>query len=181
MASSLIRTVFCIAALLFHEARGANHIIAPTSSNAKRWECCDPYSNLAVETGDTLTFEYSTNHDVMKMSDNTCGATGNTELGNNAVGGGSGNYPNKYMYTVTQADEAAGTIYFACSYTGIGTYTHCTGGQKITVTVAAPASTSPNPSTSSGSPNTNTNNAKTLSIGVAMGGLVVQAFASLAA
>eukprot|EP00427_Karlodinium_veneficum_P041555 CAMPEP_0169257954 /NCGR_PEP_ID=MMETSP1016-20121227/41154_1 /TAXON_ID=342587 /ORGANISM="Karlodinium micrum, Strain CCMP2283" /LENGTH=72 /DNA_ID=CAMNT_0009339857 /DNA_START=58 /DNA_END=276 /DNA_ORIENTATION=+ len=37
------------------------------------------------------------------------------------------------------------------------------------------------PSTSSGSPDTNANNAKTLSIGVAMGGLVVQAFASLAA
>lgn len=97
----------------------------------------DPYDPITASVGDKLVFNFNKYHDVQKMKDDGCGPDGNTEVANNKVGGGEGDLTNKYTYTVTADDKTAGTIYFSCSYGPVGRYTHCTGGQKLTVTVVS--------------------------------------------
>merc|ERR1719491_1818652 len=131
----------CVSSSLAKDGECADHAVYTVSASdgAQRlsWMPGSVVQMTGVKSpavGDTITFWYGTTHDVMKMSDNTCGADGNTELATNSVGGGKFDLVNKYTYTVTSADQTAGTIYFSCSYPS-GTYGHCGAGQKLTVTV----------------------------------------------
>jgi len=98
------------------------------------------YQPIAAKVGEKVMFHYNAYHDVQKMSDSSCGKTGNTEMANNSIGGGEpANDVNKYTYTVTAADLVAKTIYFSCSYYPAGSYDHCGKNQTLTVTVSAAA------------------------------------------
>merc|ERR1740130_1026937 len=121
-----------------HLAEGAQKVVTSTTGVAK-WSV-GTYGDLTAAVCDTLVFNYNAYHDVIKMSDGTCGPTGNTELANNAAGGGTSPNPNKYTYTVQPADGGS-TLYFSCSYAPAGSYGHCTNGQKLKVTVAAAGGT----------------------------------------
>jgi len=99
------------------------------------------FQPIAAKVGEKVMFHYNAYHDVQKMSDSSCGKTGNTEMANNSIGGGSGADVNKYLYTVTAADLVAKTIYFSCSYYPAGSYDHCGKNQTLTVTVSAAATT----------------------------------------
>lgn len=78
-----------------------------------------PYTDIASSPGDTIVFEWGTNHNVYLMPDdaayNACNFTGATNLGDIS--------PVEYVYT-------NGTEYFACEVSG-----HCLAGQKVTVTM----------------------------------------------
>ena len=108
-------------------------------AGSEEWSTASSYSAMSASVGDVISFSYSASHDVWKMADATayaaCDATGGTELGDNAVGGGSGGLTNVYEYTVTSADLTAGTLYFGCSYWPSGAWSHCVAGQAISVSV----------------------------------------------
>ena len=108
-------------------------------AGSEEWSTASSYSAMSASVGDVISFSYSAYHDVWKMADATayaaCDATGGTELATNEVGGGSGDLINVYEYTVTEEDLEAGTIYFACSYYPLGTWSHCFEGQALSVTL----------------------------------------------
>mmetsp|Transcript_21369 Transcript_21369/g.23714 ORF Transcript_21369/g.23714 Transcript_21369/m.23714 type:complete len:238 (+) Transcript_21369:42-755(+) len=100
----------------------------------------DQYASV----GDTLLFQHTRVHDVQKMIDeeafDTCDA--NSVIEEITRGDFCDGSSNKFCttYTVTQEDEDAGEIYFACSgpkpdLNTVGNYQHCLNGQKIRVIV----------------------------------------------
>ena len=117
-----------IALLCARHALGAT-LTVTNDDGSEEWSTASSYSAMSASVGDVISFSYSAYHDVWKMADATayaaCSATGGTELGDNAVGGGSGSLTNVYEYTVTSADLTAGTIYFGCSYYPLGSWSHC--------------------------------------------------------
>ena len=109
-------------------------------AGSMEWSTAASYTPMmGHKVGDVIEFRYNAYHDVWKMADATayaaCDATGGTELATNEVGGGSGDLINVYEYTVTEEDLEAGTIYFACSYYPLGTWSHCFEGQALSVTL----------------------------------------------
>ncbi len=137
-----MRTAFTAytALALLATAHSATLVVTDDNGNAQ-WAAGDvSYSTMSASVGDVISFSYNSYHDVQKMADAAayaaCSGTGATELAGNDVGGGSGTLENKYEYTVTSDDLAAGTIYFACSYYPAGDWGHCVEGQAISVTVS---------------------------------------------
>lgn len=146
-----MRTAFTAytALALLATAHSATLVVTDDNGNAQ-WAAGDvSYSTMSASVGDVISFSYNSYHDVQKMADAAayaaCSGTGATELAGNDVGGGSGTLENKYEYTVTSDDLAAGTIYFACSYYPWYSFDHCVEGQKFAVTVTAGATTTPAP------------------------------------
>lgn len=147
-----------IAALLVAQTHAAAHMhhvkMIGETGMMSSWKAEGPgYQPIAAKVGEKVMFHYNAYHDVQKMSDSSCGNTGNTEMGNNSIGGGTtagGGDTNKYVYTVTAADLVATTIYFSCSYYPAGSYAHCGLNQTLTVTVSAGAARTAAPSHSGG-------------------------------
>jgi len=141
-----------VIAFLALGARGAEHIVTDKGGK-KHWGNArnQAYATIKGKVGDTVVFNFNGGQDVQKMSDATCGTTGNTKLASTTVGGGvsgGSGLTNKFTYTVTAADVTAGAIFFASS-TPSGSYGLCNAGTKITVTTAdASASSTASPSTS---------------------------------
>jgi len=137
----------CVVAFLALGVRGAEHIVTEAKTlklgvvggGKKQWSASSgAYPTIKGKVGDTVVFNFNGGHDVQKMSDATCGTTGNTKLASTTVGGGvsgGSGLTNKFTYTVTAADVTAGAITFACSEPS-GSYGHCNAGQKITVNTA---------------------------------------------
>ena len=80
--------------------------------------------NGIVRVGHTIRFLFDAGHDVIKMSDALCTTPGEFL---------SGSHDGEYDYVVTEADAAAGYIYFSCSTSNYG---HCQRGQRVTVEVS---------------------------------------------
>jgi hypothetical protein len=136
-------------------AAGDQHHVVTTVSGEPYWmlNMDDPtamhvaYANMTSSPGDRLHFVYNAVHDVWKMPSDMCSAAGAIELANASYGGGpDAQYPNMYVYTVTDADLVDGVIYFACSWypagTFVGIYSHCQAGQQLTVNVVLPSASS---------------------------------------
>merc|ERR1740130_2642825 len=62
------------------------------------------FQPTAAKVGEKVMFHYNAYHDVQKMSDSSCGKTGNTEMANNSIGGGPGADVSKYLYQVSRGD-----------------------------------------------------------------------------
>ena len=130
----------CTALALLLAAAGAAATVVTNDAGSMEWSTAASYTPMmGHKVGDVIEFRYNAYHDVWKMADATayaaCDATGGTELATNEVGGGSGDLINVYEYTVTEEDLEAGTIYFACSYYPLGTWSHCFEGQALSVTL----------------------------------------------
>ena len=91
-----------------------------------------------VIPGNLIQFNFNEGTDVTKMTGRSCDGAGSELLADDTYGNGLGGFANTYQYLVTDADLAAGVIYFSCSQAPLGSFNNCGSGQKLAVAVVPP-------------------------------------------
>lgn len=108
-------TILLLQAQVYHVNAAVSHVVSGWSPQV------NPYAPINVNVGDSVTFVWTGNHNVHKLSVDNCATTNTnliTSISNTAI-------------PIT-ASDAGRTFIFAC---GVGN--HCESGQKVQVVVSA--------------------------------------------